>query len=40
MYQYEWNNSKSEVYDAEDSYLMRMTYNSMIDTAEKSHMPK
>ena len=40
MYQYEWNNSKSEVYDAEDSYLMRMTHNSMIDTDGNSGMPK
>lgn len=40
MYQYEWNHSKSEVFDAEDSYLMRMTYNSMIDTNGNSAMPK
>lgn len=40
MYQYEWNHNKSEVFDAEDSYLMRMTYNSMIDTNGKSQMPK
>lgn len=40
MYQYEWNHSKSEVFDAEDSYLMRMTYNSMIDTNGNLAMPK
>lgn len=40
MYQYEWNHSKSEVFDAEDSYLMRMTYNSMIDTNGNSAMPR
>ena len=40
MYQYEWNHSKSETFDAEDSYLMRMTYNSMIDESDQSHMPK
>lgn len=39
MYQYEWNKSKSELFDSESSYLMRMTYNSMIDTDGKSHMP-
>ena len=40
MYQYEWNNSRSELFDSEGSYLMRMTYNSMIDTEGESHMPE
>lgn len=40
MYQYEWNKNKSEQYDSEDSYPMRMLHNSMIDTDGKSHLPK
>ena len=40
MYQYEWNKSKSEQFDSEDSYSMRMVHNSMIDTDGKSHLPK
>lgn len=39
MYQYEWNYGKSEQFDSVDSYQMRMTYNSMIDTDGTSHMP-
>src|SRR5574344_2795531 len=30
LYQYEWSQNKTEQYDAADSYLMRMTSNSMI----------
>lgn len=39
MYQYEWNYGQSELFDSVDSYQMRMTYNSMIDTDSVSHMP-
>lgn len=39
MYQYEWNYGQSELFDSVDSYQMRMTYNSMIDTDGVSHMP-
>jgi TonB-linked SusC/RagA family outer membrane protein len=39
MYQYEWKQSKSERYDAADSYMMRMTHNAMIDTDGISHLP-
>ena len=40
MYQYEWNKSKSELFDSEDSYAMRMLHNSMVDTEGKSHLPQ
>ena len=40
MYQYEWNKSKSEQFDSEDSYLMRMSHNGMVDTGGKSHLPQ
>lgn len=40
MYQYEWNNGKSETYDAEDSYLMRMTHNAMVDENGVSQLPE
>ena len=32
LYQYEWSQNKTEQYDAADSYLMRMTSNSMISS--------
>lgn len=38
-YQYEWTSRKTERFDDADSYLMRMTYNSMIDTNGKSQLP-
>lgn len=40
MYQYEWGQSRSKLFDAADSYLMRMTHNAMIDTDGKSHLPE
>ena len=40
MYQYEWGQSRSKLFDAEDSYLMRMTHNAMVDTDGKSHLPE
>ena len=39
MYQYEWNQRKTEFYDAEDDYLMRTDYNFGIDTDGKAHIP-
>lgn len=38
-YQYEWDQVKSERYDAKDSYLMRMTHNAMVDDTGKPLMP-
>lgn len=40
MYQYEWNKSKSELFDSEDSYAIRMLHNSMVDTDGKAHLPQ
>lgn len=40
MYQYEWGQSRSKLFDAADSYLMRMTHNAMVDTDGKSHLPE
>lgn len=40
MYQYEWNNGKSETYDEKDSYIMRMTHNAMIDEDGNSLLPE
>lgn len=39
MYQYEWNNGKSETFDDKDSYLMRMTHNAMVDENGNSQLP-
>ena len=40
MYQYEWNKSKNEQFDSEDSYAIRMLHNSMVDTDGKAHLPQ
>lgn len=40
LYQYEWDKSDSELYNAPDSYLMRMTHNSMVDENGKAHLPE
>ena len=40
MYQYEWNKSKNEQFDSEDSYAIRMLHNSMVDTDRKAHLPQ
>lgn len=39
MYQYEWAQSRSKLFDSESSYLMRMTHNAMVDTDGKSILP-
>lgn len=39
-YQYEWSQRRRELYDAQDSYLMRMTYNSMVDDSGKALLPE
>lgn len=39
LYQYEWNQRKTEFYDAEDDYLMRTDYNFGIDSDGKVHIP-
>lgn len=39
MYQYEWAQRRSETYDAENDYLMRMTYNMGIDENGKAQIP-
>ncbi len=39
LYQYEWNQRKTEFYDAEDDYLMRTDYNFGIDGDGKAHIP-
>lgn len=39
MYQYEWAQNRSELYDDANSYLMRITHNAMIDTSGKSLLP-
>lgn len=40
MYQYEWNNGKSETFEDKDSYIMRMTHNAMIDEDGKAQLPE
>lgn len=40
MYQYEWNNGKSETFDDKDSYMMRMTHNAMIDEDGNIMLPE
>lgn len=40
MYQYEWNKSKSTLYEAPDTYAMRMLHNRMIDVNGKSWLPE
>lgn len=40
MYQYEWNKSKNELFDSDDSYAIRMLHNSMVDTDGKAHLPQ
>ena len=39
MYQYEWNYGESETLDTADSYLMRMTHNSMVDESGTALLP-
>ena len=39
MYQYEWQQTRSERTDAANSYLMRMTHNALIDQSGVSHLP-
>ena len=39
MYQYEWSQSRSERTDAANSYLMRMTYNALIDNNGDAQLP-
>ncbi|MBR1402311.1 MAG: SusC/RagA family TonB-linked outer membrane protein [Prevotella sp.] len=39
-YQYEWSMSKSQTFDEENSYRMRMTHNAMIDTNGNSLLPE
>ena len=40
MYQYEWSQSRSERTDAANSYLMRMTYNALIDNTGTPQLPE
>ena len=40
MYQYEWNKGKSELFESENTYVMRMLYNSMVDTNGKAQLPQ
>ena len=39
MFQYEWAQSRSEQYDSQDTYLMRMTHNAFIDQSGTSTLP-
>lgn len=39
-YQYEWSQTKNELYDGADSYLMRMTHNAMVDADGKALLPE
>ena len=39
MYQYEWSQSRSELYDEADTYLMRLTHNAMIRTDGECLLP-
>ena len=38
-YQYEWNQNKTELFDEQNSYAMRMTHNGMITPEGKSLLP-
>jgi TonB-linked SusC/RagA family outer membrane protein len=40
MFQYEWAQTRSEQYDAPDTYLMRMTHNAFIDQTGESLLPE
>ena len=40
MYQYEWSQSRSERTDDANSYLMRMTYNALIDNNGTPQLPE
>ncbi len=40
MYQYEWNNGKSETFEDKDSYMMRMTHNAMVDENGEALLPE
>lgn len=40
MYQYEYNRSKSKLYEAPETYAMRMLHNRMIDLSGKSQLPE
>ena len=40
MYQYEWNKGKSELFESENTYAMRMLHNSMVDTNGKAQLPQ
>lgn len=39
MYQYEWAQQRSETYDDENDYIMRMTYNAGLDDTGKAFIP-
>ena len=39
MFQYEWSQRRSEVYDEPTTYMMRMTHNAMIDQNGTSLLP-
>lgn len=39
MYQYEWSQLRSETYDDQNDYIMRMTYNAGLDDTGKAFIP-
>ena len=39
MFQYEWAQTRSELYDDANTYMMRMTHNALIDQSGDSHLP-
>jgi len=40
QYQYEWTYRKTEQYDEQDTYLMRMTHNAFVDQSGKCLLPE
>lgn len=40
MYQYEWSQAKAEEFDSEDSYMIRMLHNSMVDASGTCWLPE
>jgi len=39
MFQYEWAQTRSEMYDAADTYLMRLAHNALIDQSGECQLP-